>query len=514
MYEVLRTLARSHQSVVDLARAEDGRLVALKRIHIDGNDTERATARRRIRREAEVLASVEVSGVIELLDVYDDEGETVIVTPYLPGGSLADRVVRDGPVDTDELGRIAVPLLTALAAVHRRGIVHRDVKPSNILFDDDGRAVLADFGISSTRDFTPGLTANGLVVGTPAYLAPERARGEDAVPAGDVYSLGASLRFAVSGMPPHGIGDLTSILTRAATARVEPLPPHLDERVAAALDAMCRLDPADRPSAAELVDGPDGTIRFVPPAPHESHGGDATAAVRPVRTVGRVARVAALGVVLVLAGAGMGLLAGDWMGSRGQPAAAADDFAERVEELLADDESTTTTAPEPTTTTTVPCEPLPYQGCDDAEPAPNTDGEQCLDGWFDHDGNATTGCEAQADDIDDTVLTDRMGFVEGTIIPVGDVDKVLVPVVDRWSLFCNDVLTLTLTAPSGLDLEMTVFDGGRQIGQVETGMGDVGRLRLQEPSCGGDDSTTLEVVIRGIEGRSSDVWRLERSGSW
>lgn len=521
MYEVIRTLATSHQSVVDLARADDGGLVALKRIQIDGTDTERATARRRIRREAEVLASVDVDGVIELLDVFDDDGETVLVTPYLAGGSLADRVVRDGPLDGDEIGRIAVPLLTALASVHRRGIVHRDVKPSNILFDDDDRPFLADFGISNTRDFTPGLTANGLVVGTPAYLAPERARGEDAIPAGDVYSLGASLRFAASGMPPHGIGDITSIITRAASARVEPLPPQVDARIVEALDAMCRLDPTDRPSAAELVDGPDGTVRFTPPTIDGSDG-DATRSVganATVRPYARFVRVGALGLALVVAGAGLGLLAGDWLGSRGQPAAAADDLAERFEELMDGDPTTTSTEPGPSTTTssttsTTACEALPYQGCDDTRPAPNTDGEQCLEGWYDHDGNAANGCEARSDDIDDTVLTERMGFLEGTIIPVGDVDKVLVPVTDRWSLFCDDVFRLTLTAPAGLDLEMTVFDGGSQIGQADTGMGGEVELRLPEPNCGRNDSTTLEVVIRALEGRSSEVWRLERAGSW
>ncbi|MBK5224429.1 MAG: hypothetical protein JJE52_16460, partial [Acidimicrobiia bacterium] len=157
-------------------------------------------------------------------------------------------------------------------------------------------------------------------------------------------------------------------------------------------------------------------------------------------------------------------------------------------------------------------QPLPYQGCDDAEPAAGTDGTSCLQGRYDHDFDPANGCEAVGDDIDETRFTS--GSIEGTIIPEGDVDKVLVPLADRWQLFCDAHFELTLTAPSGLDLEMSAFDDGRRIAQVEVAGGGSEPMRLGEPSCAQNDSTTLEVIIRAVDGRSSDPWILERAGSW
>lgn len=509
MYEVLRPIAAGHQGVVHLARAADGRLVAMKRLALHGSPAERETARRRLTREAELLRSLDVDGVVPLLDVVAEADDLVLVMPYLDGGSLHERVATAGPVPPHRLSELADPLLRTLAALHRRGVLHRDIKPSNVLFDapTGGRPWLVDFGIGTARDLTAGLSAADHLLGTPAFIAPERARGEAATPASDIYSLGATLRFALTGMPPHGVGDLVSIIGRAAAGRIEPLPPGTDPRLVDVLDRMCALDPADRPTAAQLTPGPEGTLvaggsfaagpAFAPADP-------ATAAGRS-RGLGRRVLTAAGAVALLAVGVLVGVVAADRIGDDGGTDAAAGTLDQLVEAAA----TTDTTA---ATTTTTACVDLPYQGCEDDEPAPGTDGTSCLADLFDHDGDAANGCEAEGDDIDQVEL--RSGSVEGTIIPEGDADTLLLPVSDRWQLFCDARLTLVLTAPDGLDLEMRVFDDGDEVVRLEVAGGATESVRLGDPRCGDNDSTTLEAIIRATAGRSGDPWLLERSGSW
>lgn len=512
MYEVLRPIAAGHQGVVHLARAADGRLVAMKRLALHGSPAERETARRRLSREAELLRDLDVEGVVPLLDVVTEADELVLVMPYLEGGSLHERVATAGPLPEQRLSELAEPLLRTLAALHRRGVLHRDIKPSNVLFDAPagGRPWLVDFGIGTARDLTAGLSAADHLLGTPAFIAPERARGEAATPASDVYALGATLRFALTGMPPHGVGDLVTIIGRAAAGRIEPLPPGTDPRLVDVLDRMCALDPADRPTAAQLTPGPEGTLvaggpfgggpgAFAPPggASPESAG----------RRSGTRRALTAVGAVALLAvGVLVGVVAADRVRDDGRGDAAADTLDQLIET------ATTTTEPSPATTTTTACVDLPYQGCEHDEPATGTDGTSCLPDLFDHDGDAANGCEAEADDIDQAEL--RSGSIEGTIIPEGDADTLLLPVSDRWQFLCDGRLTLSLTAPDGLDLEMRVFDDGDEITRLEAAGGTTDTVRLGDPSCGDNDSTTLEAIIRATDGRSSDPWLLERSGSW
>jgi Protein kinase domain len=500
MYEVIRPIATGQQGDVHLARADDGSLVAMKRLSSFGTFEERATAERRLRREAELLGGLDVDGVVPLLDVLDEDGpngpEIVLVMPYLPGGTLQRRVTADGALPASRLGELAVPLLEAIAAVHRRGVIHRDIKPSNVLFDavDGGRPWLVDFGISTSRDVTEGLSRDGHLLGTPSFIAPERARGEPATSASDIYSLGATLRYALSGMPPHGIGDLVSVVARAASGRVEPLPPDIPPHVVDVLDRMCAVDPDDRPSAADLLPGPEGTsVVVAAPAIDEPahHGGGGR----------RVAGLVAAGIFLLLVGTGIGLALAGGDGDTSDAAAGTD--------LTVTSEPPDEAAP---TTTTTACVDLPYQPCGQADPAPGTDGTACIGPNVDHDDDATNGCEAVPDEVDDLELTD--GRIEGTIIPVGDVDKVLVPLPDRWQLFCDARVTLVLTAPQGLDLEMQIFDDGEDIGTIDVPAGQSAAAEMPEPSCARNDSTTLEVIIRGVAGRSAEAWVLEKQGSW
>jgi eukaryotic-like serine/threonine-protein kinase len=173
-YERVARLGRGGMGVVDLARRADGTEVALKRLTLHGSAFDMARARQRIRREAEALVGIDHPNVVRLLEVLDgdpddDDGdgdgstgghdEVVLVMPYLPGGTLADRVGHHGPAPAPEVDRLADALLGGLAAAHRAGVIHRDVKPANVLFDAAGEPQLADFGVAAHRDVTDGLTA-------------------------------------------------------------------------------------------------------------------------------------------------------------------------------------------------------------------------------------------------------------------------------------------------------------------------------------------------------------------
>src|SRR5262245_51857710 len=166
-YERVARLGRGGMGVVDLARRDDGTEVALKRLTLHGSTDDIARARQRIEREAEVLTRLDHPNIVELLEVLDDGDDITLVMAYLTGGTLADRVAKHGPAPADEVERLADDLGRALAEAHRAGVIHRDIKPGNVLFDAHGVPHLADFGVASSRDDTAGLTVIGTVVGTP-----------------------------------------------------------------------------------------------------------------------------------------------------------------------------------------------------------------------------------------------------------------------------------------------------------------------------------------------------------
>jgi eukaryotic-like serine/threonine-protein kinase len=166
-YERIARLGRGGMGVVDLARDSDGNRVALKRLTLQGSASEIARARQRLMREADVLSRLRHPNIVRLIEVVEDGDEVVLVMPYLSAGSLADRVTQHGPAPPADVERLGERLLGALAAAHQAGVIHRDIKPGNVLYDADRAPMLAHFGLAHRWVNTHGLTVTGMVVGTP-----------------------------------------------------------------------------------------------------------------------------------------------------------------------------------------------------------------------------------------------------------------------------------------------------------------------------------------------------------
>lgn len=486
-YRVTRRLGRGGMGVVDLALDPDGTEVALKRLSLHGSPEEIARARARIRREAEVLGSLDHPGIVRLLDLVDDGDDVVLVMPYLAGGSLHDRVATTGPLDPAAVEALAHRLLDALVAAHRQGVVHRDIKPENVLFTATGEPRLVDFGVARARDHTMGLTATAMVVGTPAFMAPEQARGEAAGAPADVFSLGATLLFALVGTGPYGALDTDPrvLMHRAALGRVERLPKDLPPTLRVLLSNALERQAAKRPSAARLRGGTDGTSPL-------------TGLVDAVRRNRVVVATGAVATALLLL---IGVVALGW--SRGP-----------------DDLATTGTSVAPSTPaapTTPPCESKPFQGCNPdgtlAEPQANTDGEACLGGFEDYDEYQLNGCEAEPDDLDEvTELTESSPSVQGTIVPRDDTDRFVLPVDDGFDLTCSGRLTITLIAPEDMQLELDASRNGNRIGREISAEGRPAEVRVDE-ACGRNDSGEIDVTVRAVgSDRSAERYTLRRDG--
>jgi len=232
--------------VVHLACDPQGRLVAVKVLNADGGDS--ANARLRLAREVETMRRVRSPYVAEVLDA-DVTGEfPYIVTRYVPGPTLEAMVRSRGPLSGSGLRRLAHGTAEALAAIHAAGVVHRDLKPGNVMLSDD-RPVVIDFGIAQSPDATR-LTQTGLVMGTPGYLAPEVIEGQPSSPASDVHCWGATMAFAATGRPPFGNGSYETIFYRivSGSADLAGIPGPL----APVLTAALARDPARRPTAIML----------------------------------------------------------------------------------------------------------------------------------------------------------------------------------------------------------------------------------------------------------------------
>ncbi|HYQ69192.1 serine/threonine-protein kinase [Actinophytocola sp.] len=209
-------------------------------------------ARRRCMREGRIAARLTHPNAITVYDVAEHDGDPWLIMEYLPSKSLAGLLSEQGTIPPTEAARIGAQVASALVAAHAAGIVHRDIKPANVLLGDDGTVKITDFGISrATGDVT--VTATGMLAGTPAYLAPEVAKGEDPKPAADVFSLGSTLYTAVEGHSPFGLSENTLALLYAVAAG-KITPPRQAGPLTALLMQLLRVEPSERPSLASTRD--------------------------------------------------------------------------------------------------------------------------------------------------------------------------------------------------------------------------------------------------------------------
>ncbi len=212
------------------------------------SEQEQQTACRRATREAQVAARLNHQNVVRIYDIVEEDGHPWIVMELLPYPSLRDLIQDNGPLAPVQAARVGLGVLAALRAAHGEGILHRDVKPANILIGTDGRVVLTDFGIARATD-SPTLTTAGALIGSPSYIAPERARGGQSGAPADLWGLGASLYAAVEGRPPFERDNALATLT--AVVADEPAPPAHAGPLETVISGLLRKDPAERLSAGE-----------------------------------------------------------------------------------------------------------------------------------------------------------------------------------------------------------------------------------------------------------------------
>ncbi|MGW4732360.1 serine/threonine-protein kinase [Streptomyces shenzhenensis] len=280
-YRLLSPLGEGGMGTVWRARDEVlHREVAVKEVRapagLPGPDVERMYAR--LEREAWAAARVAHRNVVTVYDVAMEGGRPWIVMELIRGLSLADQLAAEGPLPPQRVAHIGAEVLAALRAAHGAGVLHRDVKPGNVLLTNDGRVVLTDFGIA-TVEGSSALTMTGEMVGSPEFLAPERALGRTPGPESDLWSLGVLLYVAVEGTSPFRHD--TPLSTLRAVVDEEMPPPRRAGPLAPVVEGLLRKDPAERP-AADLA---ERELRLVAAggAPRAGTAYAATAPTRPVR---------------------------------------------------------------------------------------------------------------------------------------------------------------------------------------------------------------------------------------
>jgi serine/threonine protein kinase len=296
-------------------RAEDetlGRTVAVKELRFPSSidEDEKRRLITRTLREAKAIARIRNTSAVTVYDVVDEDDRPWIVMELVEGKSLAEVIREDGLLEPKRAAEVGLAILDVLRSAHREGILHRDVKPSNVLISEDGRVVLTDFGIAQVEG-DPSITSTGMLVGAPSYISPERARGHKPGPAADLWSLGGLLYAAVEGAPPYDKGSAIATLTAVMTEPLEepknagPLKDVIyglltkdpaqrldDDRARAMLTAVIRApEPKAEPEPAA-----DATrVVPLPAQPQERAGGERLrGALRSVRkAAGAAATVAA-----------------------------------------------------------------------------------------------------------------------------------------------------------------------------------------------------------------------------
>lgn len=258
---------------VYLGRSPAGRRVAVKIVRAELADDPEYRAR--FRREAEVARRVARYCTAEVLDAVDPpDGAPYLVTEFVDGPPLSETVSRRGPLGSADVERVAVSVASALTVIHAAGLVHRDLKPSNVLLSQFGPRVI-DFGVAWAPDSVT--VTRDLVVGTPAFMAPEQARGERVTSAADIFSWGGLIIFAATGRRPFGGGAVPAVLYRIVNS--DPDLTGLDEDLIDVVRAAMHRDPAERPTAPEIVGRLQtlSTVRATPPSWFTAPVGDPAA---------------------------------------------------------------------------------------------------------------------------------------------------------------------------------------------------------------------------------------------
>ncbi|GGV84587.1 hypothetical protein GCM10015535_29670 [Streptomyces gelaticus] len=248
-----------------------GRTVAVKELRFPSaiDDDEKRRLITRTLREAKAIARIRNNGAVTVYDVVDEDDRPWIVMELIEGKSLAEAVREDGVLTPKRAAEVGLAILDVLRSAHREGILHRDVKPSNVLIAEDGRVVLTDFGIAQVEG-DPSVTSTGMLVGAPSYISPERARGHKPGPPADLWSLGGLLYASVEGSPPYDKGSAIATLTAVMT---EPLDPPknagpLEEVIYGLLakDPEQRLDDAGaRALLNDVIHAPEKPDPVAPP---------------------------------------------------------------------------------------------------------------------------------------------------------------------------------------------------------------------------------------------------------
>jgi serine/threonine protein kinase len=259
-YRLRGQLGAGGMGRVFLGLSAEGQLAAVKVIRADlATDPE---FRARFEREIAVARRVSSLFTAPVLGADLDGPVPWLATAYVDGPSLADAVAERGPLPVASVLRLAAGLAESLSAIHAAGVVHRDLKPSNVLLAKDRPRVI-DFGISRATEVS-SLTRTGLVVGSPGFMSPEQAEGRDVGPAGDIFSLGAVLAFAATGVGPFGAGSTPALVYRAL---FEPASlDHVPAEVRGLVDRCLAKDPGQRPTAREILAG-TGVVQPEPGLP-------------------------------------------------------------------------------------------------------------------------------------------------------------------------------------------------------------------------------------------------------
>ncbi|MDK0521613.1 serine/threonine-protein kinase [Streptomyces sp. ML-6] len=223
-YRLGEVLGRGGMGTVWRAADETlGRTVAVKELRFPSaiDEDEKRRLITRTLREAKAIARIRNNGAVTVYDVVDEDDRPWIVMELIEGKSLAEAIREDGVLTPKRAAEVGLAILDVLRSAHREGILHRDVKPSNVLIAEDGRVVLTDFGIAQVEG-DPSVTSTGMLVGAPSYISPERARGHKPGPPADLWSLGGLLYASVEGTPPYDKGSAIATLTAVMTEPLDP----------------------------------------------------------------------------------------------------------------------------------------------------------------------------------------------------------------------------------------------------------------------------------------------------